>query len=102
MEPRREDFVDSVELDQDARFSRICDELLDYVKAHHAANFSERVTVRTHLLECGLVDSLSMMTFILHLEHRYSMDFMVVDITRNEFASVETLARFVVANLGDT
>lgn len=83
------------------RFSTVCEELLQYVVRKHGGRHTEEITLETPLLEVGLIDSLSMMTFILHLENHYELDFMAIDITRSEFATVSTLAAFVVDNLGD-
>jgi acyl carrier protein len=77
---------------------RVRRDLLAYVIDKHPVT-DRPVTFDTPLLERGIVDSLSMAAFIAFLERRYQLDFMKVEVTRDDFASIDVLARLVVANL---
>lgn len=81
------------------RLGQVRQELLDYVVEMHFNHYPGTVTLDTPLLKVGIIDSLSMMTFILFLEQKYGLDFFRVDISRDDFASINTLANLVVKNL---
>ena len=70
------------------------DELLAYLNKRHACD----VTADTPLLQVGIIDSLSMMKLVLHLERRYQLDFSYTRISRDNFESVSILADFIVRN----
>src|SRR3954468_24121152 len=78
---------------------RICGELLEYVLGMRFNNYEGAIDYDTPLLNLGIVDSLSMMRFILFLERKYGLDFFVVDIGRADFASINVLAGLIARNL---
>ena len=65
---------------------------------HHEAE----ITYETPLLESGIIDSLSMMVFILFLEQKYGLDFFEIEITRQDFTTIATLATLVAKHLSET
>ncbi len=80
-------------------YDRVRQELLDYVVKMHFNHYAGDIDFDTPLLKLGIIDSLSMMTFTLFLEQKYELDFFVVDISRDHFASINTLADLVVRNV---
>lgn len=77
---------------------RVRRDLLAYVIGRQPAA-AEPIHFDTPLLERGIIDSLSMVTFIMYLEQNYHLDFMRVEVNRDDFASIDALSRFVLANL---
>jgi acyl carrier protein len=73
--------------------------LLSFIRERYAASHAETLTEETLLLKQGIIDSLSMMSLILLLEQQYQLDFLTIDISRDDFASIRTLASFVVRSL---
>ena len=58
-----------------------------------------KITPELHLLDKGVIDSLSIMTLIVHLENVYNLDFYKIDVTRDSFKSVETIAQIAYENV---
>lgn len=80
-------------------FDRVRQEVMEYVVKMRFNDYEGELTFDTPLLEVGLIDSLSMMTVVLFLEQRYGLDFFTVDISRDDFASIDTLAAMLVHNM---
>ncbi len=83
----------------DVDFSTIQQDLLNYVVKMHFNEYEGELHYDTPLLELGIVDSLSMMTCILFLEQKYGLDFFQVDVSRNDFATLNTIAALVSRSL---
>jgi acyl carrier protein len=79
-------------------YNQVRQELLDYVVEMHFNHYAGAITFDTLLLKLGIIDSLSMMTFVLFLEQKYGLDFFTVDISRDDFTNINTLAALVVKN----
>ncbi len=80
-------------------YDRVRRELLDYLVEKRFNQYEGDIAVDTPLLKLGIVDSLSMMTFILFLEKKYKLDFFEVDISRDDFSSINALTDLVVKSL---
>ena len=74
-------------------------DLLAYLVTMHFNEYEGDVHFDTPLLELGIIDSLSMMTCILFLEQKYGLDFFEIDVSRNDFASINTIATLVARSL---
>lgn len=76
--------------------SEVEDELLGYLRRHHAASCPDGLDDTTPLLDAGVIDSLSMMALIVFLENRFGLDFLRIDAERDDFRSVEVIADLVL------
>ena len=74
-------------------------DLLNYVVSQRFSDVATEINGQTQLLKEGIIDSLSMMSFILYLENKYQLDFLKIDITREQFVNVDSLADFVAEAL---
>jgi acyl carrier protein len=70
-------------------------DLLKYLVQMHFNEYEGDLRYDTPLLQLGIIDSLSMMTCILFLEQQYGLDFFLVDVSRDDFASINTIANLV-------
>lgn len=80
-------------------YNTIRQNVLDYLVSMHFNEYEGDVRFDTPLLELGIIDSLSMMTCILFLEQKYGLDFFEIDVSRNDFASINTIATLVSRSL---
>src|SRR5262245_8036292 len=77
-------------------------DVLDYLVRMRFNDYEGELDFDTHLLEVGILDSLSMMTVVLFLEQKYGLDFFTIDITRDDFYSIDVLARMLVRSINGT
>ncbi len=75
-------------------------ELISYIKGEFIKEKELDIAPDYPLLEKGVIDSLSMMTLIVHIENRYNLDFYKIDVTRDRFSSINTIAHMILENIG--
>jgi acyl carrier protein len=82
-----------------ATLPQVRQDVLDYLVRMRFNNYERELDFDTPLLEAGVLDSLSMMTVVLFLEQKYGVDFLTVGITRDDFRSIDVLARMLMRSL---
>lgn len=80
-------------------YNTIREDLRNYLLGMHFNEYEGELRYDTPLLALGIIDSLSIMTCILFLEHRYGLDFFEIDVSRDDFASIDMIAALVSRNL---
>ena len=85
-----------------ATLPHVRQDVLDYLVRMRFNDYEGELDFETHLLEVGILDSLSMMTVVLFLEQKYGLDFFTIDITRDDFYSIDVLARMLVRSINGT
>jgi acyl carrier protein len=78
------------------------DEIRDYLKAHRASDGTDDFGDDESLLELGVIDSMTMIDVIAHLEGRYGIAVDEDDMTPENFDSVEGIATYVAQKLQGT
>ncbi len=74
-------------------------ELIVYISKEFVKEKELDIYPDTPLLEKGLIDSLSIMTLIVHIENQYNLDFYKIDITRNSFININTITQIIMENV---
>lgn len=78
---------------------KIKSELIDYISNEFVKGIDLEISSDYALLGNGVIDSLSIMTLIVHLEEQYSLDFYKIDVTRDRFSSIDTISQMVMENI---
>ena len=78
---------------------KVKNELISYIKGEFIKEKELDISPDYPLLEKGVIDSLSIMTLIVHIENRYNLDFYKIDVTRDRFSNIDTIAQMVLENI---
>lgn len=73
-------------------------DLLRYIREKFRLRNGKDISYDYPLLEKGIIDSLSMMTLIMYIEKKYKLDFYEIDVNRDDFADINTIARMIMKN----
>jgi acyl carrier protein len=77
-------------------------ELINYIKNEFVKDSESELTSKSQLLKDGIIDSLSILTLINHIEKQYNLDFYKIDVTRDSFKDISTIAQMVLDNVNFT
>ncbi|MCX7746873.1 MAG: acyl carrier protein [Clostridia bacterium] len=71
----------------------------EYIEEKFLENNPVELTYEYHLLENGIIDSLSMMNLILFIEDKYKLDFYKIEANRDSFQNINTIADLISNNM---
>ncbi|MEX0827502.1 MAG: acyl carrier protein [Haliea sp.] len=75
-------------------------EIREYLVAHRASQASGEFAEQDSLLEAGVIDSMTMVDLIVHLEKRYGISIDEDDMTPENFDSIEAIVAYVIRKQG--
>ena len=71
-------------------------DIRDYLMAHRASQTIDDFSDNESLLEAGVIDSMTMVDLIVHLEKRYGINIDEDDMTPENFDSIEAIEAYVI------
>jgi acyl carrier protein len=69
--------------------------LKEYIVGTATAPLPENFDNSFNMIDSGIMDSLSMMNVIIHLEQQYKIEVNMTEMTPNNFESIDALAKFI-------
>lgn len=78
---------------------RIRGELTELVNEEYGKPKGVAISLDYPLLERGVIDSLSIMSLLIKIEQKYNLDFYKIDVTRDSFRDIESIAHMTVSGI---
>ena len=69
--------------------------LKEYIVGTTTAPLPENFDTSVNMIDAGIMDSLSMMNVIIHLEQQYKIEVSMTEMTPDNFESIDALAKFI-------
>ena len=69
--------------------------LKEYIVGTATAPLPENFDTSVNMIDAGIMDSLSMMNVIIHLEQQYKIEVSMTEMTPDNFESIDALAKFI-------
>ena len=69
--------------------------LKEYIVGTTTAPLPENFDTSVNMIDAGIMDSLSMMNVIIHLEQQYKIVVRMTEMTPDNFESIDALAKFI-------